>query len=261
MDRNDDRTVLVDHSPKDQTANLTAAQGPRFEQLEERMVYAARLQPEDKLNLGISPVIDAAAAIFAFVAVIRSRDSEDTSRLKAQLIDEIKAFEFNALNLGVDNNQIAIGRYLLCSFIDEAVVTTAWGSESNWSQHSMLSTFHNETYGGEKFFQLLERLSRNPAKYLHLLELMYICLSLGFEGKYRVLPRGLLELESIRDSLYRQIRMLRGEEPRALSPNWAPKRLQRHKLTQNAPMLGIAAVVFISLSAIFGGFPHLTVFL
>lgn len=118
----------------------------------------------------------------------------------------------------------------------------------------MLSSFHNETYGGEKFFLLLEKLSRNPAKYLDLLELMYLCLSLGFEGKYRVLSRGLVELDAIRDSLYRQIRSLRGDEQASLSPNWEPKQVQRHKLTRQSSWVGIVCVVVFSLCAIYGGF-------
>jgi type VI secretion system protein ImpK len=40
------------------------------------------------------------------------------------------------------------------------VVTSGWGNESEWSQMSLLSRFHQETFGGEKFFQLLDRLSK-----------------------------------------------------------------------------------------------------
>mgnify|MGYP003621116381 FL=1 len=50
-------------------------------------------------------------------------------------------------------------------------------------------------------FQLIERFSREPAKNLYLLELLYVCLSLGFEGRFRVESRGTLELESIRDNI------------------------------------------------------------
>ncbi|RZA05732.1 MAG: DotU family type IV/VI secretion system protein, partial [Proteobacteria bacterium] len=37
-----------------------------------------------------------------------------------------------------------------------------------------------------------------------------LCLSLGFEGKFRVMERGMLHLEAVRDGLYRQIRQVRG---------------------------------------------------
>ncbi|OEE75059.1 type IVB secretion system protein IcmH/DotU [Vibrio genomosp. F6] len=251
----DDRTVLITQQPNEASASLTTqANAPRFEQLQERMVYAARLKPEEQIIVGINPLIDAATPILGLAADLKKETYQDIELLKARLIDEIKAFEFQALNFGVENNYISLSRYLLCTFVDEAVVTTPWGHNSNWSQQSMLSTFHNETYGGEKFFLLLEKLSRNPAKFLNLLELIYLCLSLGFEGKYRVLSRGLIELDTIRDSLYRQIRSLRGDEPTGLSPNWEPKRVQRHKLARNTSRIGICCVVLLCLIAMFSGF-------
>ncbi|WP_206197454.1 type IVB secretion system protein IcmH/DotU, partial [Pseudomonas viridiflava] len=89
----------------------------------------------------------------------------------------------------IEHDQMLAARYVLCTVLDEAVLTTAWGSSSNWSTMSLLSHFHQETFGGEKFFQLLERLGSNPARHLHLLELMYLCLALGLKGKYRVTLR------------------------------------------------------------------------
>lgn len=250
-----DRTVLINHAPYESSPSLTANDNaPHFEHLQERMVYATRVKSEEQSVVGINPLIDAASSLLILPSELKREMHLDIELLQSRLVGEIKAFEFQATNLGIDNSQLAISRYVLCTFIDETVVTTPWGNDSGWSQHSMLSTFHNETYGGEKFFLLLERLTRNPAKYLHLLELMYLCLSLGFEGKYRVLARGLTELEAIRDSLYRQIRMLRGDNPSTLSPNWEPKSLQRHKLTRRTSLLGIGCLVILSLAALYSGF-------
>src|SRR5690554_7013039 len=194
---------------------------PQFDQVEERMSYAARMRPADTFNISVNPLVAAASPVLSeLVRLKHNTESEDLAALKERLSAEVKLFEHRALQEGVENSQVMATRYVLCTAIDEAVVTTPWGNESEWSQMSLLSSFHNETFGGEKFFQLLERLSRNPVKHLHLLKLMYLCLSLGFEGKYRVMPRGTLELEVIRDSLYRQIRQLRGDVPSEISPHW-----------------------------------------
>jgi type VI secretion system protein ImpK len=53
-----------------------------------------------------------------------------------------------------------------------------------------------------------------------LLELLYYCISLGFEGKYRVAARGASELTVLREDLYRLIRVARGEFERDISPHW-----------------------------------------
>lgn len=119
---------------------------------------------------------------------------------------------------------------------------------------SLLSSFHNETFGGEKFFQLLERLSRNPVKHLAMLELMYLCLSLGFEGKYRVMPRGMTELEVIRDSLYRQIRQMRGDIPRDISPQWEGLKDARRSLVRVVPWWVVVLFTAVCLATLYGGF-------
>ena len=59
--------------------------------------------------------------------------------------------------------------------------------------------FHNETWGGEKFFVLLSRLTDRPGNNRDLLELLYVCLALGFEGRYRVLQNGKSQLEAVRE--------------------------------------------------------------
>ncbi len=251
----DDRTVLITQEPHQINPVLTQnMNAPKFDQLQDRMVYAARIKPEEYNFAGNNPLISAASSLLCITCDLKKESYQDIELLKPKLVEELKSFEFQALNSGVESNYVALSRYLLCSFVDEVIVTTPWGSESHWASQSMLSSFHNETYGGEKFFLLLEKLSRNPAKYLDLLELMYLCLSLGFEGKYRVLSRGLVELDAIRDSLYRQIRSLRRDEKSSLSPNWEPKQVQRHKLTRQTSWVGIICVVTISLCAIYGGF-------
>ena len=256
MDYADDKTVILNRQAEaGKESPLTDFNSaPKFEQLEERMIYAARLRPAESFNLSINPLVAAAARLLS--EVVRLKHSDEPEQLRAlqeQLAGEMKLFEHRALHDGVENSQVMAARYVLCTVLDEAVVTTAWGNESEWSQMSLLSHFHNETFGGEKFFQLLERLSRNPVKHLPMLELMYLCLSLGFEGKYRVLSRGMLELEGIRDSLYRQIRMLRGDTPRELSPHWQGLRDVR-RLLRIVPWWLVLLLSAASMAAIYGGF-------
>lgn len=253
----DDRTVILNrggeaaaHSP------LTDfAAPPRYEQLEERMIYAARLRPAESFNLSLNPLVAAASALLSEVVRLKhSFAAEDLHELNQRLGGELKLFEHRALHDGAESSQVMAARYVLCTVLDEAVVTTPWGNESEWSQMSLLSSFHNETFGGEKFFQLLERLTRNPVKHLPMLELMYLCLALGFEGKYRVLPRGMLELEAIRDSLYRQIRQLRGDVPREVSPHWQGLRDTRRHLVRIVPWWLVALFSLACLVVMYSGF-------
>lgn len=217
----DEKTILLDldgRAPA-QAPVTDCPSPPRFEQLEDRMIYTAGLQGAQSFNIGPNSLVAAAWELLSQVVQLKSSSGrESLQTLNDRLSSGITAFEAHALHQGAEDRQVMSARYVLCSVIDEAVVTTAWGSRSDWSKSSLLSRFHNETFGGEKFFQLLERLSRDPVKHLAMLELMYLCLSLGFEGKYRVMERGGLQLEAVRDGLYRQIRHVRGDRPLMSEP-------------------------------------------
>lgn len=253
----DEKTVLLDHQGQvpAQGPLTDFAEPPRFEQLEERMIYAARLRPGEAFNVSLNPLVAAASELLSEVVRLKhSTVLENLAALKERLTSAMKLFEFRAVQDGVENSQVMAARYVLCTVVDEAVVTTPWGNESEWSKISLLSSFHNETFGGEKFFQLLDRLSKNPVKHLPMLELMYLCLALGFEGKYRVMARGVLDLDGISDALYRQIRQLRGDVPRELSPHWQGLSDQRRGLVRIVPWWMVALFILVCLVVMYSGF-------
>lgn len=251
----DEKTVLLD------LEGVGPAQGPvtdfpsppRFEQLEDRMIYTARLSGAERFNVGPNTLVATAWDLLSQVVLLKtSTGRENLQTLNDRLSSGITAFEARALHQGVEAGQVMSARYVMCSVIDEAVVTTAWGNRSDWSRTSLLSRFHNETFGGEKFFQLLERLSRDPVKHVVMLELMYLCLSLGFEGKYRVMERGGAQLEAVRDALYRQIRHVRGDRVSMTAPPGAGHKRRARMRGLSAPwvvIVGLAGVL-----AMYSGF-------
>jgi len=252
----DDITVLLDrhgHGPASSPLTDFAA-SPRFEQLEERMVYAARQQPAETFNIGLNSLVSAACELLSEVVRLKhSSFSIDLPDLNRHLSAALGRFEQRALQNGIERSQVNSARYVLCTVLDEAVVTTTWG-ESAWSQMSLLSSFHNETSGGEKFFGLLDSLSKNPIKHLPMLELMYLCLALGFQGKYRVQTRGMLELEDLRDALYRHIRQLRGDVPRELSLHSEGRKRKRRNLVRIVPAWMVVLFTVVCLVVMYSGF-------
>ncbi|MFG6847187.1 DotU family type VI secretion system protein [Burkholderia pseudomallei] len=169
---------------------------------------------------GTNPLVAAANPLLNLVPQIRSTvHHPNPAWLREHLVVEIRQFEERAQQAGVASEAIIGARYCLCTALDEAAALTPWGG-SVWSSHSLLVSFHNETWGGEKFFHLLERLSQQPRQHLDLLELLYFCLALGFEGRYRVLDNGRAQLDAVRRQLAQTIRSVRGEFDPALSPHW-----------------------------------------
>jgi type VI secretion system protein ImpK len=106
-----------------------------------------------------------------------------------------------------------------------------------------LVLFHNETWGGEKVFQLLTRLIQSPTEHQNLLELIYACLALGFEGRYKVMQNGASELGVLRERLGQLLRRQRGEFDRQLSLSWAPASVSKSKWLGAVPVWVFAAIV------------------
>ncbi|WOH69920.1 type IVB secretion system protein IcmH/DotU [Bradyrhizobium sp. BWA-3-5] len=163
-------------------------------------------------------LVAAAAPLLLVVAQLRFANNADIGALHRGIVEQLRRFEERAVKDQVGD--VLAARYVMCALIDEAVMTTRWGSESAWSDNSLLNQFHNETWGGEKVFQILERIQAEPAKYLALLKLINICLLLGFEGKYRVLEGGRGQLEDLRSEIHRLLREQTTAPPTELSSQW-----------------------------------------
>lgn len=176
---------------------------------------------EPEIPSGNTPLIAVANPILNLVYQIRTLvHNADPERLRNYLADEIRRFDANAKAQGVPAEHIVAARYCLCTVLDEAAAQTPWGGSGAWSKNSLLVTFHNETWGGEKFFQLLAKLAQSPSQHLDVLELMYYCIALGFEGRYRIVSNGQSQLENLKRRLADIIKNGRGVPDRALSLHW-----------------------------------------
>jgi type VI secretion system protein ImpK len=105
--------------------------------------------------------------------------------------------------------------------------------------------------GGEKFFEILERLRGNPGRYIDLIELVYLCLALGYEGKYRHDPSGQGQLGQLQRDLYRLIREQRQLHDEGLSAHWKGVEDRRNPIIRYVPWWIIAAVGLCILTGTF----------
>lgn len=206
---------------------------------------------------GLNPIVNAAAPLLAVFKQTRgSMSHPDIGGLHQRLTSEIRACESRLRESGVSQQIVLSARYILCSALDEAVLNTPWGSESAWAQRTLLSIFHNEGSGGEKFYLILDRMRQSPAENIFILELFYVLLSLGFEGRYRLDGRGRDAIEQIRDELFTIIRRYRGDYERQLSDRWQGLGRTKNTLTEYIPMWVIVTVVIAVMFFGFSGFRY-----
>lgn len=74
---------------------------------------------------------------------------------------------------------------LHCIVLDEFIIHSNWGISAGWENNTLLSELFNLQSGGDLFFTITEKAMRQPAKMIDLLAVIYICLQIGFKGRYR----------------------------------------------------------------------------
>ncbi|MEX0365893.1 MAG: type VI secretion system protein TssL, long form [Ruegeria sp.] len=170
---------------------------------------------------GMNRLNACATPLFSLISRIRNRAQHmDPDKLRQSVVAEVRAFENSALQAGIPAQTVKVARYALCATLDDVVLNTPWGGQSSWSMQSLVGTFHRETVGGDRFYDLLARLEKEPGNNIELLEFVYMCLSLGFEGRLRVEQGGADKHLQIRLGLARIIRGQRGVVERDLAPHW-----------------------------------------
>ncbi|MEP7243444.1 MAG: type IVB secretion system protein IcmH/DotU [Gammaproteobacteria bacterium] len=201
---------------------------------------------------GSNALLHAAVPLLVLAGRLRGQIAHaDIESLRTQAVNEVRVFEDRMRVASVPAEDVLAARYALCTVIDEAVLNTPWGAQSAWAGQSLLVTFHRESGGGDKFFRILERVIGEPSRYLALLELLHVCLALGFEGRYRLDDHGPMRLGEVRQNLYRVIQSVRGGVEADLSPHWKGVQDRRSPVVRFVPLWVVASACVLVLLGVF----------
>jgi type VI secretion system protein ImpK len=209
---------------------------------------------QELLGAGLNPLVRAATPLLLLAGRLRGTlTGPAVASVRQFALDEIRQFEQRAQSAGIANEVVLAARYALAATLDEAVLSTPWGAQSEWAQQTLLVVLHREAWGGEKFFDMLERTSQDPARHIDLLELQYLCIAVGFCGKYQVLDRGHAGLAQVQRDLYQKIRQQRGAPDSALSLRWQGLQDRRNPVIRYVPwwVVGAAALAVLAGTFVF----------
>ena len=161
-------------------------------------------------KMGINPLIASASALLSLAGYFPEKNKSSTPNLSLLFEDlqhEIKVYENNAKMEQYHSDTIIAGRYLICAFLDEVIQCEF----PDWQNYSLLKLFHHEENNGERFFFMMEKLSQDPEYHIDLLELIFLCLNLGYRGKYQLEADGKEKLTLLTERLFDIIRIHRGD--------------------------------------------------
>ena len=248
---NSDRTVIKPAAGRPRPAGAAPAAGGAAAGPPPAASRDVPLAMEALMTASLNPLVAAAAPLLAAAPRVRTTARHpNPAGLKDALAEGIRKFEAQARSQGQPNDQVIAARYILCTLLDEAAASTPWGGSGIWSAQSLLVQFHNETWGGEKVFQLMSKLAENVEGNRNLLELLYVALAFGFEGRYRVLDNGRAQLDSVRERLVQLLRQGRPAYEKALSPRWKGEKPEVAKLRDGIPLWVVATVAALVLAGV-----------
>ncbi|MBD3242534.1 MAG: hypothetical protein GF331_18235 [Chitinivibrionales bacterium] len=128
-----------------------------------------------------------------FQIVLRMRDAEDLgapAALRKLILHYLALFERNCRAARIEPECIDDARYAVVALVDETVLSVPGASRDYWLTRPLQLELFGEALAGEEFYNRCQRLLKTGAAAWQVLEVYYLCLSLGFEGKYRLAGAG-----------------------------------------------------------------------
>jgi type VI secretion system protein ImpK len=118
----------------------------------------------------------------------------DPVQLRSRGKELFARFDHNARDMGLAAEEIDTARLALVAFFDEAVFGLEFNGKSQWQENPLGMELLGINYAGVEFFKRLEECRRRSRERQDVLELLLLCLMLGYKGQYMNDPEGLRRL-------------------------------------------------------------------
>ncbi len=160
-------------------------------------------------------------------AIVRVRSNRqsftDAESFRYHMREALKSAAQEARNrAGYSGEDIRMATLAVVGFLDESILNTGNPLFADWPRKPLQEELFGIHMAGEVFFQNLQQLlgRTDSVDLADLLEVHYLCLLLGYTGRYSGSRGG--ELQAIMASTADKIRRIRGAFG-PLSPAWAPE--------------------------------------
>ena len=166
------------------------------------------------------PLMVAASPLLHLLTHLRNiATSPDPGDMRERTWRELRTFERTARQLGANPIHIRLAHYALCATLDDMVLNMPWGAQGRWHDEPLARALHQDDNAGAGFFEQLRTLRESLPDSLPVIELMFVCLSLGMMGSYRTSPDGRAQLERVRHHVFELIERTAPPPPASLAPD------------------------------------------
>ncbi len=165
---------------------------------------------------------DICSEIFKLIMQLRTfQDYSEFELLRKHIVSLLDRMEMEAKRNNYKSKDIQGAKFALIAFIDETIISSEWSQKETWTAKPLQLQIYDSFDAGEVFFKRLKEFRSRPNDYIDLIEIYYLCLALGFKGKY-----GLKENENLKvftEDVFKDLKKTMGNKNLELSPSKHPK--------------------------------------
>jgi type VI secretion system protein ImpK len=206
-------------------------------------LYAEGTQLRSEPNMSSRTLADLMHDGFYLLLLLKNRYTpNDAAQFAAQVRRLLDSFERNARQLNASVDDIYAAKYAFCAAVDETILSSDCPIRDEWERAPLQLILFGDQLAGEHFYTELETVRHRGAASVQALEIFYMCLLTGFQGKY--MHESKEKLNYLIATLDKEIAHLKGKRAQ-FAPNWKAPDNIRNMVRGEIPMWVIGAAFLL----------------
>jgi len=168
--------------------------------------------------------------------------------LRRKLTDLFAAMNERGQTAGIRPDDLNDAAYAIMALFDEILVKVTWPGRPDWQASPLQFIHFRENTAGDNFFRRAEALCEQPQR-AHVLQIYFLCMGLGFQGRYAMGS----DVEC--EAFYRRLSSVLASATLpsdVLSPHGIPPDAGRTILQREAPLVRLGLACFAAALLAFG---------
>lgn len=180
-----------------------------------------RSQQSSRRAQDANDLVGFASPVFDLILRLKSGIVQPSNDLRPKVAALLQEFEERAVRYRFSEKIVQVAKFALAAFVDETVLTNNFPLREEWEKYPLQLEYFGEQLAGNKFYEKLESMLRQIDVTADAVEVYYVCMLLGFKGKYAVYEQEklLTTMQTTADALVKSGKIKQVE----LSPHWLAK--------------------------------------
>lgn len=170
-----------------------------------------------------------------------SRDLPAPDILQRRVLGLFDTMMQNGREARIPEQDMIDAKFALAAFADEIIYNSTWPGKTQWLSNPLQLQFFQLNTAGDTFFSNLDNLHGQRGR-THVAQIYFLCLALGFQGKYRL--RGQEQLGAIAEGLGNYVALAEGGGD-VLAPNAERKDAGGGAVRRELPFVAVALSFFV----------------